>query len=146
MKDIRHRVGIAAATDDIFEALTEPDRLVRWWAATARRETEPAPRLVLGFPGSRDLVWDIAEAEFGRRLHLRLRSGPDEWSGSALLFDLAEADDQVFVTLTHRTTDETPAEAWQFFCTKWPLFLVSLKDFLETGSGRPYPDDVRIQH
>ena len=30
--------------------------------------------------------------------------------------------------------------------TKWAVFLLSLKDLLETGKGRPAPDDVPIHH
>ena len=29
---------------------------------------------------------------------------------------------------------------------KWAVFLLSLKDALETGKGRPFPDDIHIDH
>ncbi len=38
----------------------------------------------------------------------------------------------------------TPFSA--FCSTKWAVFLLSLKDLLETGRGRPWPDDVPITH
>jgi hypothetical protein len=72
--------------------------------------------------------------------------GLTPWSGSELIFELDETKAQVFVTLTHVTISKTPKEAFKFFCKKWPLFLVSLKEFLETWQGKPFPKDIRIQH
>ena len=31
-------------------------------------------------------------------------------------------------------------------CTKWAVFLLSLKEAIEKGEGRPYPDDIHIDH
>lgn len=30
--------------------------------------------------------------------------------------------------------------------TKWAVFLLSLKEALETGSGKPFPGDIHIDH
>jgi hypothetical protein len=73
-------------------------------------------------------------------------SGPEPWHGSELRFEFNESNEQVFVTLTHAAGSKTPDAAFQYFCTKWPMFLVSLKQYLETGQGMPYPNDIKIQH
>ncbi len=146
MDKIRHRVGIKASVQDVYEAVHHPGKLTGWWATNASGGVEPGSQIELEFPGFPSFVWEIADLLPNERVRLKLISGPDPWRGSELIFELQETDSQVFVTLTHVTISETPQEAFQFFCTKWPLFLVSLKEFLETGQGRPYPNDIRIQH
>ncbi len=74
-----------------------------------------------------------------------VRSQPAARITRQLRFELEESDGQVWVTLVHETSPEVPPEAHQYFCTKWPTFLVSLKALLETGKGMPYPDDIKIQ-
>ncbi len=146
MDAIRHRVGIKTSIDNAYEAVFTPEKLQGWWATAARGSTELGSQIELEFPGYPSFRWEIAEKSNNERVVLKWVSGPDPWRGSELQFEFVQSDIQVFVTLTHKTTDDTPPEAFQYFCTKWPLFLVSLKEFLETGSGRPYPNDIRIQH
>jgi len=146
MDNIRHRVGIKANVKDVFEAVHHPNKLTGWWATKAAGGTDLGSQVELEFPGYPKFVWEIAELSVNERVCLNFIAGPEPWSGSELIFELDEAEAQVFVTLTHVTVTETPKEAFLFFCTKWPLFLVSLKEFLETGVGKPYPNDIRIQH
>jgi hypothetical protein len=37
-----------------------------------------------------------------------------------------------------------PVEFMHHCSTKWATFLLSLRDMLESSSGRPYPHDVKI--
>ncbi len=36
-------------------------------------------------------------------------------------------------------------EDFLYFSTKWPLYLLSLPDLVESRTGRPYPDDIKIR-
>ena len=100
----------------------------------------------LQFPGYPDHLWEITELSEDETVRLRLLSGPTPWVGSELRFQFAEAPDQVFVTLGHFVGEETPEEHFLYFNTKWPTFLLSLKQYLETGTGMPYPNDLKIQN
>jgi len=146
MNEIRHRVGIRARIEDIYEATYKPQKLRSWWATSASGSDSVGSLIKLVFPGYPDHEWEIVELAENERVHLRLHSGPDPWLGSELRFEFLASTDQVFVTLTHITVAETPAEAFQYFCTKWPTFLVSLKQYLESGQGMPFPNDIKIQH
>ena len=139
-------MGIKAALKDVYEALFLPDRLVGWWPQKASGSAEKGSHLRLGFPGYPDHVWELVDLSPNERVHMKFMFGPVPWKGTELVFTLKEGNGQVWVTLDHITTQETPADAFQYFCTKWPTFLVSLKELLETGKGRPYPDDIKIQH
>jgi uncharacterized protein YndB with AHSA1/START domain len=145
MAVVRHRVGIKSAPSEIYEALIHPSRLTGWWATRATGEPRVRSQLDLEFAGLTHLVFEVAELEKDRRVKLRSVGGPDIWIGSELEFALQPAEKQVYLTLTHSkvTADD---DSFLYFNTKWPMFLVSLKDFLETGRGRPFPNDIRINH
>ena len=146
MNDIRHRVGIKASIHDAYDATYQPAKLQSWWATSATGSGTVGSKIELVFPGYPSHIWEIAELSDNELVRLKLLSGPEPWHGSELRFEFKESNGQVFVTLTHTTGPKTPDAAFQYFCTKWPMFLVSLKQFLETGQGMPYPDDIKIQH
>lgn len=145
MSEIRHRVGINSTITEVYEATYHPEKLEEWWAESAKGSTTVGSQIELKFSGYPNHVWQIAERVENRRVRLDLLSGPLPWLGSQLLFEFEESDKQVYVTFVHKTGPETPSDAVQFFQTKWPMFLVSLKRYLETGKGMPYPDDIKIQ-
>jgi hypothetical protein len=76
---------------------------------------------------------------------LECSSGPFPWLGSELQFALEVANEQVFVTLSH-SNNSAVDDSFLYFSTKWPLYLLSLRDFIEIGDGRPYPNDIKIHY
>lgn len=145
MANVRHRVGIQARPGDIFQALVRPDRLTGWWATKATGEAVENGTLDLEFTGLTHLVFRITKRVEDRHLTLTNIDGPDIWIGSELRFDLEQSSAQVYVTLLHEKP-EADDDSFLYFNTKWPLFLISLKEFIETGTGKPFPNDVRINH
>ena len=69
--------------------------------------------------------------------------GPKEWVGTELTFELKPKAGQVFVLFTHANWKK-PVEFMHHCSTKWAVFLLSLRDWLERGEGRPTPYDVKI--
>jgi hypothetical protein len=71
--------------------------------------------------------------------------GPEEWIGTKVRWDLREADDYTIVLLRHEDWRE-PVEFMHHCSTKWAVFLLSLKQLVETGKGAPDPDDIKIDN
>jgi uncharacterized protein YndB with AHSA1/START domain len=146
MATVRHRVGIGATAHKIFECLTLPEQLSAWWSTGATGEATVGSQIDLEFVGLTHLVFKVDHRDEDARIALTCVDGPEIWIGSQLAFDLTQSDaQQVYVTLTHSKA-EADDDAFLYFNTKWPLFLVSLKELAETGSGRPFPNDVKIDH
>lgn len=141
MARVHHRIGVNATQEQLFACLVEPEQLTGWWATTAEKNTT----LRLGFAGLTTLEFEIVECRPPERLLLRCIGKPETWSGSSLEFRTEPSEKQTFVYLTHSKPSASDSE-FLYFNTKWPLFLVSLKDFVEQGAGRPYPNDQRIEH
>lgn len=146
MNGIRHRVGIKTSLRDAYEATYQPAKLQSWWAETATGSDTVGSNIELVFSGYPSHIWRIVELSSNELVHLRLLSGPEPWEGSEIRFEFTDSIEQIFVTLIHTTGPDTRDDAIQYFCTKWPMFLVSLKQYLETGQGMPYPNDIKIQH
>lgn len=145
MYQIRHRVGIKAAVQDVYEVLYQPGKLTQWWAAGASGTPVIGGELRLEFPGYPDHVWEITELMDCELVQLRCKQGPGPWLNTELQFEIVEGESQVYVTLSHRHLDPD-SEACLYFNTKWPTFLLSMKNLLETGVGQPFPNDIRINH
>ena len=85
----------------------------------------------------------VVAAVPGSLVHWRCTHGPDEWVGTEVTFRLKWKDNQTFVLFAHAGWKE-PVEFMHHWSTKWAVFLLSLKELVETGAGRPVPHDLKI--
>ena len=82
-------------------------------------------RIDLTFDGLAVLKFEYEDIQENRKVALRCVEGPGPWRGSGLLFELEQAEGQVFVTLTHQN-DATSEDDLLYFSTKWPCYSLSL--------------------
>ncbi len=137
MPDILHRVGIAAEPGRVFEALATVEGIRGWWAESTHGDA--AQGGAFQFRANR---LQVAQADPG--LVRWTYSGPaEEWVGTEISFRLEWRDGQTIVLFKHADWRE-PVEFMHHCSTKWATFLLSLKDYVETGRGRPEPRDTKI--
>jgi uncharacterized protein YndB with AHSA1/START domain len=143
MADIYHQVGIKADINEAYRALTTLDGLSNWWTI-ATGNIEKGDSLNFHFDGISvemtilqlvpvtKVVWQCTEKE-------------GEWKDTTISFELEQTEDQVFVNFSH--TGWAQQTTLCAHCnTKWAVFMLSLKDYLEKGKGQPFPDDVHVNH
>ena len=139
MVDILHRVGVQAPADQVYAALTAPERLAAWWTTDTRAAGD-----VLEFrftSGGFDMA--VVDLTPDKRVRWEVVGGPDEWIGTHVTFDLDRAGDYTIVLFKHEGWKE-PVEFMHHCSTKWGSYLLSLKSAVETGEGAPSPRDVQI--
>ena len=143
MADIYHQIGVKADIHDVYAAITELQGLSSWWT-TATGDNCKGGRLVFHF-GEHTVEMTIIELVADRKVRWQCTVKEGEWKDTFVTFKLVETPEQVFVNFSH--TDWTAQTELCSHCsTKWAVFLLSLKDYLETGKGRPFPDDIHINH
>ena len=142
---VRHRVGIQGARSAIYAAITQAEGLASWWSTTATGECSVRQALDLGFGESITLTFFVCELELDKSILLECPNGPGPWGKSRLCFELEDVSDQVLVTLIH-SNEQASDDDFLYFNTKWPLYLLSLRDYIETGTGQPCPNDVPIYY
>ena len=79
------------------------------------------------------------------RVRWRVKAGPEEWVGTEVEFSLSRQGDYTIVLFGHRNWRE--AVEFMAHCSmKWATFLLSLRELVETGRGKPSPDDLKIDN
>jgi hypothetical protein len=86
---------------------------------------------------------DVVELDPDRKVRWRFSAGPQEWIGTEATFRLTQDGDFTIVRFAHSKWREA-VEFTEHCSTKWATFLMSLKELVETGTGRPAPNDVWI--
>ncbi len=148
MPNIIHRVGIKGPVANVYEALSTIDGLSGWWTRATTGDSKVGGIITFRFhdtSGADIGGFDMAVLELApdRTVRWRVEDGPPEWVGTGIDFHLVRQDDFTIVMFGHRNWREEGA--FMAHCsTKWATFLLSLRDRVETGRGRPAPDDVRI--
>jgi len=148
MVDILHRVGIKAPVSKVYAALSTVEGIAGWWTRDASGATQPGSHIDLRFhaPGGElmgGMNMEVLALEPDKHVHWRFVEGPDEWVGTDATFELAQDGEFTIVRFGHRHWREA-VEFTEHCSTKWATFLLSLKDLVETGKGRPAPHDLRI--
>ena len=145
MADIRHRVCITAPLAKVYEAVATPDGISGWWTRDGVvGESSEGSKLEFYFGAPEPAaVMEITRLSPAGNVSWSCVGGADEWVGTKLTFDLAEADDETVVMFTHADW-RTPSEFMAHCSARWAYFLLSLKSLMETGAGTPVPDDLKF--
>ncbi len=150
MVDIIHRVGIKAPVAQVYEAIASTHGVARWWSEDTKGDSEPGGTIKVGFRSpSGETVgamgMTVVTLEPEREVRWCFDTGPDEWIGTDAVFTLSRDGDHTIVMFGHLNWREQVA--FTAHCsTKWATFLLSLKDYVEQGRGRPAPHDVKIDN
>lgn len=143
MADILHRVGITATPEKVYEALATVEGLAAWWTTDTSSDSDGTLKFRFGDVGGFDMK--VLDLQPGKRVLWEVLDGPAEWVGTTVSFDLAQDGEWTIVLFAHAGWRE-PVEFLSHCSTKWATFLMSLKAFVETGTGAPHPHDVQISN
>ncbi len=137
MPDILHRVGIAAEPMRVFEALTSVEGIRNWWVSETHGDASEGG--AFQFRGNRLQVTHADPS----LVTWRYSGAAKEWEPTEITFQLEWREGQTIVLFKQAGWRE-PVEFMHHCSTKWAVFLLSLKDYVEKGQGRPEPRDTKI--
>jgi uncharacterized protein YndB with AHSA1/START domain len=145
--EILHEVGIAASPQAIFEALTDKKKLAAWWTSDTRGDGAKVGGVLEFWFGDFCQKFEVTDLQPGRYVKWKAsqKETMDEWAGTEIRFKLCPEDEQCMVAFSHSGWRDSSGML-PHCSTKWAVFLVSLKELLEKGKGRPAPDDIEINH
>jgi uncharacterized protein YndB with AHSA1/START domain len=148
MVDIIHRIGIKAPLSNVYAALSTVEGVAGWWTRDTTGEAKPGGTVKVRFRSPTGdeigkMEFEMVELITNKEVRWRFKAGPEEWVGTDVTFSLSQAKGQTLVLFGHRNWRE--AVEFTAHCSmKWATFLLSLRQLVETGSGRPSPDDLKI--
>ena len=144
MADIRHRVGINAPAERVYEALSTIDGVRGWWSSDAEGDAGPGGRLRFSFGAPEPIAeFEVVDATPTSHVAWKCLEGPGEWVGTTVDFALKAEGDETVIVFTHRDWPE-PVEFMHHCSTKWAVFLLGMKTWLEGGESSTYPKDPHI--
>jgi uncharacterized protein YndB with AHSA1/START domain len=150
MIDIIHRIGIKSPITQVYKALTSIEGLSHWWTEEVNGDEQPEGKIEFRFRSitgelKGSMVMEVAEHNTPTDVRWRCIEGPDEWVGTDITFHLSQQDDQTILLFGHRNWREA-VEFTSHCSMKWAVFLLSLREYVETGKGKPSPNDLKIDN
>jgi uncharacterized protein YndB with AHSA1/START domain len=146
MVDILHRVGVTASPADVYAALTTIDGLKGWWTETTTGDADPGGVIEFRFaPVPDGFDMKVMDANPSELVLWEVVDGPKEWVGTQVRFELKQEDHFTIVLFSHVGWRE-PVEFMHHCSTKWATYLMSMKQYVETGLGEPSPRDLVISN
>lgn len=149
MVDIIHRIGIKAPVTDVYQAIASVEGVAGWWTEETTGEADVGGTLNVRFSdhgvekGRMDL--EVVNLSPAKEVQWRVTAGPPEWIGTDVTFNLSQEDEYTVLLFGHRNWRE--AVEFTAHCSmKWATFLLSLRDLVENGEGRPSPADLKIDN
>ena len=150
MVDILHRIGIKSSVTHVYTAITSLKGLAHWWTEEVQGDGRVGGKIEFYFRTKAGellggMVMEVQELGDNKDVRWRCIEGPTEWVGTEITFQLSEQDNQTIVLFGHRNWREA-VEATYHCSMKWATFLLSLREYVETGTGKPSPHDLKIDN
>jgi uncharacterized protein YndB with AHSA1/START domain len=150
MLDIIHRIGIKAPLAKVYDAVATTPGVAGWWTQETTGTSKVGQTMTTRFRSKEGkeigmMEFEVITLDPNREVRWRFKQGPEEWIGTDATFELSDAGDQTILLFGHRNWRE--AVEFTAHCSmKWGTFLLSLRELVETGKGRPSPDDLKIDN
>ena len=136
MTAIRHNVAIKATPEIIYKAITTQEGLANWWTNDTAAKPEVGFVNVFIFGKYRNEM-KVTKLIDDKKVEWECVNSIEEWIDTTISFELEKKDGRTILHFAHagwRAVTDTFAG-----CNyDWALFLKSLKDLCETGTGTPY--------
>jgi uncharacterized protein YndB with AHSA1/START domain len=150
MADIIHRVGIKAPIAKVYEAVSTVQGVAGWWTKETTGVSKTGGTIDVRFltPSGKEIggmAMEVVALERDKKVHWRFKKGPEEWVGTDATFDLYQDGDYTILLFGHRNWRE-PVEFMAHCSMKWATFMLSLRELVETGRGKPSPNDLKIDN
>jgi uncharacterized protein YndB with AHSA1/START domain len=150
MYSIIHRIGIKAKAPQIYKAVSTLEGLSKWWTEEVKGDEESGGRIEFRFSKESGellglIVMELEQLNNNELIKWRCIDGPAEWLGNIITFEISEKDGQTILLFAHRGWKEE-VEFMHHCSMKWATFLLSLREYVETGKGKPSPHDFKIDN
>jgi uncharacterized protein YndB with AHSA1/START domain len=143
-REILHEILINSSAAALYDALTDVKKLSHWWTTDVRGNSAVGARLEFWFSGFRGAVMSVTKLQADELVCWSVVDGDaHDWLGTELEFRISNRSGATFLHFRHSGWDRD-AEAFAHCSMGWAIFLISLKEFVETGKGRPHPYDMPI--
>jgi len=142
-REIWHEILIRVTPHDLYDAVTDAKKLAHWWTTDTRGESRVGRNLEFWFGGMCQMM-EVTALEPDTLVRWRAtQGGAPGWQGTQIEFKIFREDGKTMLHFRHSNWQEN-AKMFPHCSMGWAIFLLSLKEFVETGKGRPFPYDMPV--
>jgi uncharacterized protein YndB with AHSA1/START domain len=137
MPDIVHEFPIKAPLQQVFDAVSTPKGLDKWWTSISKGETVVGTEYELNFGPGYDWRGKVTACDPPFAFELEISRANTDWNGTRVGFRIASRDDLSWVHFEH-TGWPDDNEHYRGSCYCWAMYLRIMKRHLEHGESVPY--------
>jgi uncharacterized protein YndB with AHSA1/START domain len=141
MKKIIHVVSIDAPRHEVFDAVTKQSGLSSWWSTKVEASEDVGGEIHFTFVGDFNPVMEVLTRDDNQSVEWKCKAGHEPWKDNKFRFRLRDVDGRTQLTFTQDYAQELSDEAYGTYNYNWGYYLESLKQYCETGQGKPYVPD-----
>ncbi len=143
MPDILHDLPIRTTPERLFDAVSLPAGLDRWWTARSVGAPAPGAEYELWFGPEYDWRARVTVCEPPRRFELALTRAMPDWMGTVVGFELVPTPGGTELHFSHRGWAE-PTAHYRTSCCCWAMYLRILRRALEYGEDVEYEKRLEV--
>ncbi|MNY06116.1 hypothetical protein D3C86_1388590 [compost metagenome] len=150
MPHIIHRIGIKAPIYKVYEAVASIEGISGWWTKDTTGESAIGKTIRTRFhtqegeeQGSMEI--EVLDLQPGKKVHWKFHAGPPEWIGTEVTFEFKQEENYTIILFSHLNWQEE-VEFKAHCSMKWAVFLLRLRQLIETSKGNPAPHDFKIDN
>ena len=137
MPDILLSFPILRDVLTVFDAMTAPAGLDRWWTLDSDGTATRGARYRFGFGPSCQWTGEVTHCQAPRAFEWTMRDADSDWAGTRVGFTLKDISDGTLVEFYHRDWPmENEHLRGSAYC--WASYLRILRRHLEYGEDVPY--------
>jgi len=143
-REIWHEIHIHSTPRKVYQAVTDVEKLAGWWTIDTCGESIVDRKLEFGFHGHLAAEMLVTGLKMDSQVRWRVTDRSiAEWIDTEISFDIFPRGEKTILHLRHSKWAED-AKMFPECSMHWAIFLLSLKEFVETGRGRPHPHDMPV--
>ena len=139
MQKIIHHIEISSSPNTVFKALTTVKGLNNWWSQTIKGGCGEGEEFWFDYIDAFMPKFHVDTVDRNKKIRWTCTEGHDPWKGDSFIFRL-KSDDETKTNLlfTQNYTNPVSDEQYGYYNFNWGYYIQSLKDYCESGTGRPH--------
>jgi len=134
---IYHDLSINVPKSIVFEALTNPALLVKWWPYKCTGIPEVGELYNLFFGDPYDWYGEVIECKDDTLFKIKMTLSDDDWNETIFGYELSDEDNKTLIRFSHIGWKSCNSEFRNTsFC--WAMLLKGLKNYLENNVIIPF--------
>lgn len=143
MADIFHYFPVNAPIDKVFEIISTPSGLDKWWTTKSSGKTALGETFDFFFEPNYNWTAVVSKCVLNKEFELTMQTSDEDWEGSKVGFRLTDKNNLTEVQFYH-TGWKADNEHYRISNFCWAMYLRILRRNLEFGEFVPYAERLNV--